>query len=383
MSFVPEGPALPLLGLEGPRRQSRLSIGFRIILAIPHLIYAALLGIVLFFAVIVAWFTALALGRLPDGLSTFIGRVLQYVTRVQAYGELLLTDRYPPFALDADDYPIAVHLPPPGRLNRAAVLFRIILLLPAMFVVQLLTAGLGVVMFFIWVIALIAGQLPRSIWEALSAILRYQVRGYAYAMMLTSEYPRGLFGDRPDTNGPAELTDSDTLAAAPLDTAPPRVTRLTLSKAAKRIIVLVLVIGAVSTLARSAAMGDSRDDRALVQVEAAHGLLTREIETYSNDVQGCALDGGPECLARANRGLSAAFDEFQAFLVNDVSLPATAVDPARDLQETSAELADLLMQMAEATGEPARYQALAGGFQRSGSMFDDQYEDLRTALTFG
>ena len=103
MSFVPEGPALPLLGLEGPRRQSRLSIGFRIILAIPHLIYAALLGIVLFFAVIAAWFGALALGRLPDGLATFIGRVLQYVTRVQAYGELLLTDRYPPFALDADD----------------------------------------------------------------------------------------------------------------------------------------------------------------------------------------------------------------------------------------------------------------------------------------
>ena len=379
MSFVPEGPALPLLGLEGPRRQSRLSIGFRIILAIPHLIYAALLGIVLFFAVIAAWFGALALGRLPDGLATFIGRVLQYVTRVQAYGELLLTDRYPPFALDADDYSIAVLLPPPGRLNRAAVLFRFILLLPAMFVVQLLTAGLGVVMFFVWVIALIAGQLPRSIWEALAAILRYQVRAYAFAIMLTSEYPRGLFGDRPD----AAATATDAATADPFGTAPPRVTRLALSTAAKRIIVLVLVIGAVSTLARGASMGDSRDDRALVQVEAAHGILTREIETYSDDVQGCALDGGPECLARANRGLSAAFDEFEAFLVNDVSLPATAVDAAQDLEETSADLSDLLQQLADATDEPARYQAIAGGFQRSGAMFDDQYEDLRTALRFG
>ena len=195
MSIMPDTPALPQLSLEGPRRQSRMSIAFRIILAIPHLIYVSLLSVVLFVTVIVAWFTALALGRLPDGLATFIGRVLQYITRVQAYGEMLLTDRYPPFALDGRDHPVSVVLPPPGRLNRATVLFRFIVQLPALFVAQLLATGAGPVMFVVWVIALITGQLPRAVWQALAVILRYQVRAYAFAMMLTSEYPRGLFGD--------------------------------------------------------------------------------------------------------------------------------------------------------------------------------------------
>ena len=170
---------------------------------------------------------------------------------------------------------------------------------------------------------------------------------------------------------------------APMPGGAPRVTRFPLSRGAVWIVILVLAVGAVTDIGRLATAGDNRDDRALVQVEAAHAILTREIETYSGDVQGCALDGnGPECLARANRGLSAAFEEFEAFLVNDVSLPGAAVDPARDLQETSADLADMLDQLAEATNDPARYQSLAGGFQRRGAIFDDQYDDLRTALRF-
>ena len=45
---------------------------FRLILAIPHLIWLALWGIAVLLAIIVAWFVALFAGRVPDGLHNFI-----------------------------------------------------------------------------------------------------------------------------------------------------------------------------------------------------------------------------------------------------------------------------------------------------------------------
>src|SRR4051812_45608071 len=115
-----DSPPVVTLELEGPRPQRRLTIAFRVILAIPHFIYAALLVFVAYFAVIAAWFAALVIGRMPDGLGTFISRGLQCGGRVQAYGSLLLTDKYPSFAVDEPDYPVSVRVPYGGRLNRAA-----------------------------------------------------------------------------------------------------------------------------------------------------------------------------------------------------------------------------------------------------------------------
>lgn len=236
---------------EGPGPQRRLTVAFRIILAIPHFIYAFLVSFVAFLVVVVGWFAALLLGRLPHGIAEFLAGVVDYVTRVNAYGYLLLTDRYPPFRLGGADYAVSVDLPPDVQLNRAAVLFRLVLMLPAGIVVQLLSNGLGVVAFVGWLLALMLGRLPVPLFEAFAAALRYEVRFYAYAVMLTSEYPRGLFGD-----------PADELAAAPGDPAPgafdvagsgrghdlglspaPRITTLVLSNGAKWILGVVLVLG--------------------------------------------------------------------------------------------------------------------------------------------
>jgi hypothetical protein len=46
-----------------------------------------------------------------------------------------------------------------------------------------------------WLIVLIRGQMPDAIHQALAAVLRYQVRTLGFALMLTSAYPGGLFGD--------------------------------------------------------------------------------------------------------------------------------------------------------------------------------------------
>jgi len=69
------------------------------LLAVPHYIVLAFLGIAVVVCVIVAWFAILFTGRYPRSLFGFIVGVLRWGLRVAAYAFLLVTDRYPPFAL--------------------------------------------------------------------------------------------------------------------------------------------------------------------------------------------------------------------------------------------------------------------------------------------
>ena len=68
-------------------------------LAIPHIIVLALLAIIAFFAVIIAWFAILVTGHYPRGLFDFVVGLGRWGLRVQAYAFLLVTDRYPHFSL--------------------------------------------------------------------------------------------------------------------------------------------------------------------------------------------------------------------------------------------------------------------------------------------
>ena len=61
--------------------------------------------------------------------------------------------------------------------------------------------ALTVFQFVSWLIVLIKGQMPDTIYQAMSAVLRYQVRVLGFAVMLTSAYPADLFGDT-DLAGP-------------------------------------------------------------------------------------------------------------------------------------------------------------------------------------
>ncbi len=70
------------------------------LLAIPHFVVLAILGVGVLFAVLIAWFAILFAGRYPPGLFRFVEGVLRWSLRVEAYAFLLITDRYPPFRLD-------------------------------------------------------------------------------------------------------------------------------------------------------------------------------------------------------------------------------------------------------------------------------------------
>jgi Domain of unknown function (DUF4389) len=70
-------------------------------LAIPHYIVLFFLYIAVFFVVIAAWFAILFTGSYPRGMFGFVEGVIRWHNRVVGYALVLVTDRYPPFALAA------------------------------------------------------------------------------------------------------------------------------------------------------------------------------------------------------------------------------------------------------------------------------------------
>jgi hypothetical protein len=92
------------LDLVYPDAQTQIGSGWPLIkwfLAIPHYIVLFFLCIAAFVCWIIAWFAILFTGRYPRGLFDFIVGVGRWGLRVQAYAFLLITDKYPPFSLQA------------------------------------------------------------------------------------------------------------------------------------------------------------------------------------------------------------------------------------------------------------------------------------------
>jgi len=81
--------------LEG---RNRLTVFFRLLMVIPHVIVLALVSIVAALALIAGWFVALFTGIVPEGIHNFVAGVSRWSVRVNAYA-LLLTDEYPPFSM--------------------------------------------------------------------------------------------------------------------------------------------------------------------------------------------------------------------------------------------------------------------------------------------
>ncbi|HMB82177.1 MAG TPA: DUF4389 domain-containing protein [Vicinamibacterales bacterium] len=79
----------------GPR--DRVSVGFRIILAIPHFILLFFISCAWWVTTVFAWFAILITGRYPEGLYEFGAGTLRWLIRVEAY-MLLMIDDYPPFS---------------------------------------------------------------------------------------------------------------------------------------------------------------------------------------------------------------------------------------------------------------------------------------------
>lgn len=203
---TPDASGPVLVAVAGPAAQSRATVAFRLILAVPHFFVLYLLGIVASVVAVIGWLGALVTGRLPGFAATYLSGYVGWYCRVGAY-LLLLTGAYPPFSFSGGDYPVRVTVNP-GRLNRLTVLIRLVLAIPAAVVSMVLVSGVTTIVALIaWLAALGAGRLPGSLHQAFAAVLRYAVRYCGYVYLVTGAYPSGLFGDRPGI-GPAQVAPS-------------------------------------------------------------------------------------------------------------------------------------------------------------------------------
>jgi hypothetical protein len=168
-------------------KRSRLTVFFRLLLAIPHLIWVTLWGCVAYIVVLIAWFAALFTGRVPDGLHDFVASFLRYSTRVSAY-IFLLADPWPPFS-NAQSYPVDVRIDPPQPQSRLTVGFRIVLAIPALLLAYVFRGVNQIVALLGWFYCLALGQMNEGMRNISAWLLRYETQTYAYVFLLTERYP--------------------------------------------------------------------------------------------------------------------------------------------------------------------------------------------------
>ena len=169
-------------------QRTRLTVLLRLILAIPHLLWLSLWAVISALAWIAIWFATLFTGRPPEGLHTFLGTFLRYLTHVRAY-MLLIADPFPGFTGKQGSYPIDLEVDPPESQNRLTVLFRIVLAIPALLLADLLTSLSHLLAIFSWFIALVLGRVPEGLRNFAALALRIETQTLGYVLVLTSRYP--------------------------------------------------------------------------------------------------------------------------------------------------------------------------------------------------
>lgn len=185
---LPAPPPHPIhLVVTDDLRRSRLTVFFRLLLAIPHLVWLTLWSLVVSFAVLVAWLAGLFTGRVPDGLHSFMAAYTRYYTHLDAY-LWIAADPYPGFTGDPG-YPVDVEIAPAVAQSRLTILFRLILGIPAMIVTSVLQQVAWIVAFLAWFYALFTGRMSKGMRDLQVYCLRYQAQTYGYFLLLTQRYP--------------------------------------------------------------------------------------------------------------------------------------------------------------------------------------------------
>jgi hypothetical protein len=83
--------------VDPPTPQNRLTVFFRILLAVPALLLASILNYLLQLIGFLGWFVCLFTGQMPKGMRDFGAHCLRYYQQTTAY-VFLLTDKYPPLS---------------------------------------------------------------------------------------------------------------------------------------------------------------------------------------------------------------------------------------------------------------------------------------------
>jgi Domain of unknown function (DUF4389) len=206
------------LVVEDDLRRNRLTVFFRLLLAIPHFIWITLWTIAVVVAAIANWFATLFAGRPPALLHRFLSSYVRYTVQLNAYLHLV-ANPYPGFLGEEGEYEVDVRLPrEPVEQVRWTTFFRLILAVPALFLSVFLggvtgpslnvfilggarrrsrtggSGGFGGVLTAVcallgWFAALALGRMPRGLRDAGAYGIGYGAQVLAYVLLLTDRYP--------------------------------------------------------------------------------------------------------------------------------------------------------------------------------------------------
>jgi hypothetical protein len=193
--------------------RSRLTVFFRLLLAIPHFIWLTLWGIAVAVLAVVNWLVVVVRGRAPAGLHRMLAMYINYATHVHAYVSIA-ANRFPGFTGERG-YEVDLEIDPPVQQSRLSALFRLILAIPALLLAHVLigfgglnyssssggdtssSTGAGLQLVGVltaaslvsWFYALFRGRAPEGVARLSWYAIHYAAQAYAYVLLVTDRYP--------------------------------------------------------------------------------------------------------------------------------------------------------------------------------------------------
>ena len=176
------------MSVDDDLRRSRLTTFFRLLLALPHLLWFLLWSIVAVFAALANGVATVIRGTSPQGLHNFLAAYVRYATHVFAFLQLV-ANPFPGFTGKAGTYPVDLEIDGPARQNRWVTFFRLFLAIPTFLFASALASAGFLAAVFSWFYAMFRGEVPRGLRNLGAYQLRYQAQTYGYLYLLTERYP--------------------------------------------------------------------------------------------------------------------------------------------------------------------------------------------------
>ncbi|HKC77723.1 MAG TPA: DUF4389 domain-containing protein, partial [Gaiellaceae bacterium] len=200
------------LVVEDDYERTRVTVFFRLLLAIPHLIWFGLWTLLIIVTAVLNWLISIFTGKPPRGLHRLMCRYIRYQAHLTAY-LALVGNPYPGFTGEAGEYPIDIRLPEePVAQRRWTVFLRFLLALPALIVSGALAGlsggnigssrgkkstrrgtGGGALLLVCavlgWFASLARGRMPKGLRDAGAYSIGYSAQGSAYLLLVTDRYP--------------------------------------------------------------------------------------------------------------------------------------------------------------------------------------------------
>ena len=204
-------------------RRSRLTVFFRLLLALPHFVWIVLWTIAVVPAAVANWLATLVTGLPTAGLHRFLSAFTRYSVQLAAYLSLA-ANPYPGFTGEPG-YPVDLVVPERASQPRWKTALRIVLALPALLLTAVVGSGsiggggggssrdaeadwnfllssgglVAICGFLGWFAALALGRMPNGLRDLAAYGIGYTAQTYAYLLLLTDRYPNA----DPEATGPA------------------------------------------------------------------------------------------------------------------------------------------------------------------------------------